>query len=340
MKKVKYLFQRIVSMDYKEMFKTINRINKKTKKNKIILFFDMIGCGIKHQAGYVDYEFYNMYDLTKEQRKTIMTRGRNNHYVAELNPKKYWHIFDNKNEFNEKFSKYMNREWMYINEENFDVFNSFIKRHKVVIVKPQNLSCGKGVRKIDTTEYDAKELYKELINEKTFLVEEVASQHEKMNELHPDSVNTVRVVTIIGDDGVPRIITGVVRIGTNHKVVDNFNNDGVCAMIDLSTGKINTTAINSKGETFEKHPTTNVKLKGFQIPLWKELNEMVCEAALVVPEIRLVGWDICVGKNGPLIIEANQFPAHDLYQPLFGVVEKEGIVPTFEKAIHVKTIEK
>ncbi len=338
MNKTKYLFDRLVHMSYKEMFNTIKRIHNKTGRNRIGIFLDVVFCGIYHGAGYVDYEYYNMYDLNHEQRKTIMTRRRSNHYVAMLNPKEYWHLFDNKNEFNEKFSKYLGREWMFINGNNFEEFKNFVQKHKVVMVKPNDLSCGKGIRKIHITKgMKLDKFYEECIKNQTYLIEEVAVQNKEISKLHPDSVNTVRMVTIIADNGKPYVATAVIRIGSGHKVVDNFNSGGVTAMIDIKTGKINTSAINSEGIIFDKHPTTKVKLEGYQIPCWKEIQDLVLKAALVVPEIRLVGWDICVGEKGPLIIEGNQFPAHDLYQPLFGVNgSNEGIVPLFEEIIHRK----
>ena len=337
MKKIKFLVKRIFQMNYKEMFNTINRMSKKSKKSKIYLFFSVIYCGIKHGAGYVDYEYYKMYDLNEKQRSTIMTRGRSNHYVSMLNPKEYWHIFNNKNEFNEKFDKYLNRDWMYLNENNFDDFKTFCKKHTTIIVKPNDLSCGKGVSKIDTSKLDIKKLYKECMENKTYLIEEVAIQNKLMNKLHKESVNTVRVVTLISDSGKPYVITAVVRIGSGNAVVDNFNAGGVTAMIDLDTGKICSPAINSNGKIFDKHPTTNVKLVGYQIPMWKEIKKLVLETAMVVKEMRLIGWDVCVGEDKPIIIEGNQFPSHDLYQPLFGINgSTEGVVPIFEEVIHKK----
>lgn len=337
MKKIKYLFQRIIKMNYSQMFKTIKKIHKQTGKNSIYLFLDMIYCGIKHEAGYVDYEYYKMYKLSEEKRATIMTRGRSNYYVSQLNPKEYWHLFNNKDEFNKLFDKYLGRDWMYINGNNFDEFLSFTKKHKIIIVKPNDLSCGKGVEKIDSSNCDINELYQKLIDNKTFLVEEVAKQNKQISKIHPDSVNTIRIVTIIDDFGNPNVATAVIRIGTNHNVVDNFNSGGITAMIDVSTGKVNSPAINANGEIFKKHPTTNVKIEGYQIPMWDEIKKLVLEAAMVEPNIRLVGWDICVGENEPVIIEGNQFPSHDLYQPLFGINGiDEGIVPLFEKIIHEK----
>ena len=41
MKRIIYLFKRIVNLDYKNMFKICKAISKKTKKNKIVIFFDM-----------------------------------------------------------------------------------------------------------------------------------------------------------------------------------------------------------------------------------------------------------------------------------------------------------
>ena len=41
---------------------------------------------------------------------------------------------------------------------------------------------------------------------------------------------------------------------------------------------------------------------------------MVKEAALLVPEIRYVGWDVAITNDGPCIIEGNEFPSYGLIQ--------------------------
>ena len=68
MEKTKYLFQRIVKMNYKNFFKVINNIHKKTGKSRIYLFFDIIYCGLKYQAGFFDYELFEMYNLNRKRR--------------------------------------------------------------------------------------------------------------------------------------------------------------------------------------------------------------------------------------------------------------------------------
>ena len=52
--------------------------------------------------------------------------------------------------------------------------------------------------------------------------------------------------------------------------------------------------------------------------------------------MNLIGWDVCIGPDKPLLIEANQFPGHDIYQlPAHRLNNnKYGMVPVFEEALN------
>ena len=83
------------------------------------------------------------------------------------------------------------------------------------------------------------------------------------------------------------------------------------------------------------HPITGTKIKGFQIPFWKEAKEMVVEAAKLSSHVRYVGWDVGMSVNGPVLIEGNQFPGHDIYQVAEKIKDGDiGVLPMFEKAIY------
>lgn len=327
MKKIKYLLKRIFRMNYLNFFKTINEVHKKTKKGRIKIFFDIIYCGIKYQAGYIDYNLFEMYKMTKFERKTIITRGINNEFIKKYNNPKYMKYFNNKLEFNKMFDNYLNRDWLELNEKNSKEFKEFCTKHETIIVKPINNSCGKGVELIDTKGKNFKELHQYLINNKQILVEEVAVQCKTLNDLHPYSINTVRVVTLLG-----KVVVAFLRIGNNHNNVDNFNHEGLVAPIDIETGKINYQALDKEKQLYTNHPLTDKSIVGLTIPKWTKIKELCETAAIETPEIGYVGWDVCVGKDKCFFIEGNEFPGHDLYQLPPHRDSNIGLLPVFKKA--------
>ena len=167
MARLSYYLKRIKNMSFKGMFDRINIVSKKCKKSKIAIFFDMIWCGFRYGAGYMDYDVIGFYKLNHEQRESMLTRGRNDKIVKKLNNKNYWHLFNNKNEFNSFFSEFIPRDWAYINTNNinkekefykneeFIKFRSFIAKHPLFFAKPNDGQCGKGIQKIDAIAVDA-----------------------------------------------------------------------------------------------------------------------------------------------------------------------------------------
>ena len=95
-KKLKYLFKRILSMDYKRMIEVAKQVSKKAGKFWLFIMVDMIICGIKYGAGYLDYALFEMYNLNPQQRSTYLTRGKNNDLVLKYNSKEHFDDFDNK----------------------------------------------------------------------------------------------------------------------------------------------------------------------------------------------------------------------------------------------------
>ena len=87
MGKVKYLFQRIIQLDYQNMFRIAKKISQKTGKSYMGILLDMARCGLKYQAGYYDYQEFEFYNLNSKQRKTYLTRGKNNEIIKRFNEK-------------------------------------------------------------------------------------------------------------------------------------------------------------------------------------------------------------------------------------------------------------
>ena len=333
MNKIKYLFNRIKGMDYKSFFNTIDEEAKTHHANKLYLFFDIIWCGIKYQAGYNDYRCFGFYSLNGKQRKTYLTRGKNNKYVALLNDKSKWHIFDNKNEFNELFNKYLKRKWIYL-DNNLEEFKKMFADAKEIIVKPNNDSGGNGVAKLKIKDYKSLvDVYNHLLDTKQVLVEEVIKQHHTLNKLHPNSVNTIRIITI-NNNGNISYLTAFLRIG-NGDVVDNTCSGGMLTIIDLKTGETLYPACDTNMNVFKVHPLTKENIIGFKIPYWKEALELCKEMAKVVDGINYIAWDIAITETGPVVVEGNPYPGY-YYQFPIHTPKKIGALSRFEEILNKK----
>lgn len=186
-------------------------------------------------------------------------------------------------------------------------FESFIAKHSSFIIKPVYGTRGAGVeifhsKSIDDAKNKLSSLYNSGVT--AIVIEELIIQHHALAAIHPESANTLRVITICYDDHV-EVIKSYLRMGKGKSVIDNASAGGVFGVINVESGKIYA-ACDRYGGTFDKHPDTNVNLIGFEIPNWEKVKELAQKAALLVPKIRYVGWDIAVTETGCVLIEGNE----------------------------------
>ncbi len=328
MGKLGYVLKRIKGMDFGRFFRTAGDVHEKCGKPRIAILFDMIVCGFKYQAGYMDYQLFEMYKMNSRERATVITRGINNEIQKKYNKPEFLKYFRDKVLFNRTFDKYLHRDWIYLDGENREEFARFLDGKDEVMIKPSSGSCGQGIEKIKVAEIDVDALYDKLMSEERCLVEEVATQCEEIGKLHPSSINTLRVVTLN-----KKVVVAFLRIGNKGYVVDNFNHEGLAAPVDIDDGAIKYKAIDKEHHEYEVHPYTGEKIVGLVIPKWNEIKTLCEEASTVVPEIGYAGWDVCLSDDGPLLIEGNEFPGHDIYQLPPHRDGNEGLLPLFKKAM-------
>ncbi len=257
----------------------------------------------------------------------------------DLNDPNYVTLLDNKHLFEEFFSRqkikvvrslahtkntlfFRNQDVIQMNS--FQEFKSFLaplitekSRTKSVFIKPNKESCGgKGIFKI--TEEDLRSdnekmtaIYNEVMKG-DFLIQNTVIQHDEINKLNPYCINTIRIDTFTNSNIVSRTFSSFIRIGINKAYLDNIASGGVFVGINFETGTLNPMVFSDfahgKGVAYNEHPNTGVKFDGFQIPFYKEARKLAEEAAQLVPQIRLVGWDIAIQPDGPVIIEGNHHP--------------------------------
>ncbi len=332
MKKIKFIFRKIKGFQYRQFFSIINEIHKKTHKCRIAIFFDIVRTVIKYGNGYMDYFEFEFYLLNDEERQTYITAYINNDIVKKYNDKEEMKKFDDKITFNNMYKKYLKRDFIALNTSSVEDFKKFTAKHNKIICKIPDGTGGKGIRVIDIDKNtNIEELYNELKNDNLLLVEEYLIQHKDMNKLYDNSVNTLRIITFLDDNGV-HILKTILKIG-NGGHVDNFSSGGMYTFVD-ENGKVYVPAIDEKGNIFETHPISNTKIVGFEIPMYKDVVKLISEVGKVNDKVRYIGWDIAISKDGPVLIEGNPFSGIFQVKPSISGI-KTGDLPNFRKYMDI-----
>ena len=332
--KFQYYLRVFRQASFSKFFKVVKTASERSGRSRVFCFFDILRCMKKFQAGYNDYVIFQWWNLTDEQRDTFMTRFRSKKFIMFMNDHDYAHYFDNKNEFNEKFRDFIGRESLDLETATKDDIADFFNTRTKVFAKMKDLSCGIGCEKLETKDFQSADAFCEYIREKGFAtIEDVVENHPDIAAIYPFSTNCFRVITVIDAQGVPHAIYAVFKMGIEGRIVDNF---GLHGPIDLETGEFLYPA--HSGDTtaatqYTEHPYSHKPLIGMVLPYWKEVLKMAEDAALVIPQMRYIGWDIAVTPAGPAIIEGNNYCAHDFWQLPGQTPDGIGIMPTIEKII-------
>lgn len=202
-------------------------------------------------------------------------------------------------------------------------------QYKELICKPsQDTGSGRGIIFFDDS---SKEEIEKFLNDNSYddyVVQKMLEQNSELDRVHRGSINCIRIISILFEDGV-YILSAVLRMGFGNSKVDNATAkdnakyDGMSCGID-ENGCLKKYAHGyTTGNVYQQHPDGLV-FEGFKIPSFDRAVELVKNAHPLIGHFRLVSWDIAIDKEGdPVLIEANMRKgAINFHQfnngPLFG----------------------
>lgn len=319
------------------MFNIINQIHDELGQAKIVTFIDMIICAVTANIGYLDYHVFGFAKVKGAKRKSFMTMNENLSLVRQVNNPEDYKIFDNKVLFFEHFGEFTGRGFLNLEGKTAADLKAFCEGKDVVFAKQTETFGGQGIsREAVSPETDYDELFTRLMENKQYLIEDAIVQHEKMNELYSGSVNTLRMVTLVNNQNEPHFMYALIRMGQKGAKVDNISSGGMYAPVNAEGIITHAAFCDKEGFCHDIHPTSGTKLVGFEIPYFKEAVELVKKAALVIPGMRYVGWDIAITENGPILVEGNNFPSYDMVQNYRHRDGDEGIKAKFEEVMGIK----
>lgn len=308
----KFILRKLKSINNERYNKHVEVIHKNTGKSKFFIKMDIIKNFITRGAGYTDYFRGNYINISKENKKTFVTAKSFYKIIKYLNNEKYIVLLNNKLVFNKFFKEYLKRDYINLNIASLEDFKKFIKNKKIVFAKKPIGEGGHEVEKIVLKDYkDKKGLYNDLIKKGEILVEEAIKQSKELNEINPNVVNSFRIITLY-KDGKVYILNNSLRINQDNSEIIGCTNDLYFSLDE--NGKISSNVIDDYGNVYLEHPLTNKKFSEVKIKGVKEAFEMCKKAALEIPEIRYIGWDVAFTDDGPLIVEGNEYPGYGIIQ--------------------------
>ena len=270
----------VFSANYKGFKQKLKNIAKKENKSFPLMLFDTYYSIIKYGIGLTDYLNYEFYKKSKKERKTYAGIKIQDKFYEIVSPSAYKKRYTIKPDFLADFKKYTKRDFVVPEKDSLEEVKKFIKNHEFFMSKPYDGLGGAEVKKVYSKDIKNVEDYYEACKNNRIFLEEVVKQHKELDRLCKASCNTIRIMT--------------------------FNNGG--------TPELKYPALDKDLNEYDKHPVSQVKFVGFEVPYFKEVKELVKQAALESDKILVVGWDIAVTDKGPVVIEGNRRPGFDVVQ--------------------------
>lgn len=279
----------------------------------------------KHWVSYNEYAYqYEFYNKTEEEREEYVSRSKMGYFYRRYTPGNVKAIFRNKHSFLTLFSKYIHREWIYAPEASYEEFAHLISNYDCII-KPCDGALGRGVFKVymNSDHTDDRKLYDYCVKDR-MLVEQCIESCEELKAFHPQSLNTIRVVTVSNREK-SEVFGSFFRMGRGNSVVDNAHAGGVFAQINIEDGTIESDGIDTNGNRFVCHPDSGIKLKGYVIPNWEKVVTTCCEAAKLCGNT-IMGWDVAINNQMEIdFVETSFGPDFDVMQSPLQVGVKKRI---------------
>jgi hypothetical protein len=142
--------------------------------------------------------------------------------------------------------------------------------------------------------------------------------HPAIADMATESLITIRMVTVLNEALEPELAVAYLRVLAKlepdwpvRKPVSEY-----AAAVDLKTGRLGPMTGDKPeclSQWHDRHPVTGVEVLGRSVPGWDEVVALVERTHRVINDRILVGWDVALTPDGPVLLEGNSYP--DVHYP-------------------------
>ena len=167
-----------------------------------------------------------------------------------------------------------------------------------------------------------------------WIIQERLRSHNAISRVNDTALNTTRIYTLITGNRI-EYLGGYQAFATGTALTDSWQHGSVYVAIDPLKNRLGNYGITSQSDPREgvllEHPDSLIEFRGYEIPFLTESVELCRNAHTLFEQALIIGWDIAVTDNGPVIIEANENPGINVLQCLEGGIRKR-VMNAFREA--------
>ena len=184
-----------------------------------------------------------------------------------------------------------------------------------ILVEPPNIFLDNHLITIDKLRTYLKGMW---------ILQKRMEQHPMMALLYPNSVNTIRLVTVY-DKPDPMPFSALIRIGAGGNFCDNWAIGGLLGSVDLVSGTISKYCLfkPSFGTSVDRHPETRIIFENYAVPYFHDAVNTAIKLHRFFYGVHSIGWDIAMSHTGPVFIEGNDNWEISMHQALEGPLKEK-----------------
>lgn len=166
------------------------------------------------------------------------------------------------------------------------------KKSNTIVFKLDNSKQGLGVFFFDKSTFD----YAKIKSLGNGVFQEYIEQHPFFGELMPSCVATIRITTVLSNNGTASVRACFLRVGQkNDTHVNSVSDLGI--PIDLKSGEFDSFGYDNYWGATVKHPDTLVVFANRKIPQFDRCISTALKLQKAMPLVQCIGWDLIVDKN-------------------------------------------
>ncbi|MCA0932448.1 hypothetical protein LCM02_08295 [Lutimonas saemankumensis] len=194
---------------------------------------------------------------------------------------------------------YLSPEYQVISEKS--VMEFLFKDSEIVVFKKDCGGQGKNVIILKKKDFNISKLEK--LDNGVF--QKYINQHSFFKEIMPNSVATIRITSVINDEGIVSVRACYLRVG---RILDTHvrSNTHIRIPIHPLTGALDKYGFSTDWIHSENHPDTEFVFNNKRIPNFKKCIDTAISLHKMVPFSRIIGWDMIIDEyNSVKVMEWN-----------------------------------